>query len=243
MSRYAVRNVAFFISFFVIGCSGCHSKPETPPATRKPDQPAGAVLLDPATAPNPLPLPAPKPMSEAVKKKYFLFPEDKPIIPYTKPGPFASHVFVDPGSGKLAWRAMVCTAPDCPSRKSGKPPERFAMRYANLYPLPNGEIPNLIADGAGPQACPFCGRSQTITEYLAPEDESRKKRLLDEMQQAYTLRAAARAKGSTKAENVRTPQEIMDEINAIPRHYLLDKDMDYAPLEAAAQQPTELPGP
>jgi hypothetical protein len=176
-------------------------------------------------------------MSAEVVKKYFLFPADKPLIPYTKPGPFSADFFVDPVSGKLAWKAMVCTAVDCPGPKPGKPPQRFAMRHANLYPLPDGTTPNLMSDGAGPQACPFCGRSQTIKEYLDPEDESRKTRLAAELQQAYTLRSAARAAGRQAADGVRTPQEIMDEINSISRHFLLDKDMDYAPLEAAAQSP------
>jgi hypothetical protein len=175
-------------------------------------------------------------MAEAVVKKYFLFSADKPQIPYTKPGPFAGNFFVDPGSGKLAWKAMVCTAADCPGRKPGEP-QPFAIRHAYLYPLSNGDTPNLFDDGKGPQACPYCGRAETITEYLAPEDESRKLRLTEELNQAYKLRAAARAAGKPGAEGVRTPQEVMDEINALPRRYLLDKDMDYAPLEAAAQAP------
>lgn len=249
-SYFSVRLLLLVLfAVFCPGCSGCRQEPPaspvTPvPATQRGAQPPGSTgtVQTPANAPSPFPLPPPKPMAEAVVKKFFLFPADKPIIPYTKPGPFAGNFFVDPGSGKLAWKAMVCTAPDCPGRKPGKAPEPFAIRHAYLYPLPNGETPNLFDDGKGPQACPDCGRSQTITEYLPPEDESRKTRLAAELQQAYTLRSAARAAGRQSADGVRTPQEVMDEINSISRHFLLDKDMDYAPLEAAGQAP-EPPGP
>lgn len=243
----ARRLVSLLLLTLVCGCSGCRTEPAVPPhrtessttdsVSQTPD------ISSPANVPSPFALPAPKPMTEDVVKKYFLFPADKPIIPYTKAGPFAGNFFVDPNSGKLAWKAMVCTATDCPGRKPDKPPERFAMRHVNLYPLPDGTTPNMMSDGAGPQACPYCGRSQTITEYLSPADESRKTRLAAELQQAYTQRAAARAAGRQAAEGVRTPQEVMDEINSIPRHYLLDKDMDYAPLEAAGQSPPELADP
>ena len=243
-SRARVASL-LFMALLCTGYSGCRREPSTPPmsAANQGAQPpgAGAASQSPANAPSPFPLPPPKPMTAAVVKKYFLFPADKPMIPYTRPGPFAGGFFVDPGSGKLAWKAMVCTALDCPGRKPGKDPEPFAIRHAYLFPQPNGETPNLFDDGKGPQACPHCGRSQTIKEYLSPEDESRKARLAAELQQAYTLRSAARAAGRQAADGVRTPQEVMDEINSIPRHYLLDKDMDYAPLEAAAQSP-QLPG-
>jgi len=197
--------------------------------------------LNPATAPGP-PIPPPQPMGGAVVKKFFLFPADKPMIPYPKPESFSGGFFVDPSSGKLAWKAMVCTATDCPGRKPGVAPEPFAIRHAYLYPLPNGDTPNLFDDGKGPQACPHCGRSQTITEYLTPEDESRKTRLEAELQQAYADRIAARAAGKQSVDAGRSPQEIMDEINSIPRHFLLDKDMDYGPLQAAAEGPLQFPG-
>lgn len=233
------------------GCTGGVPEPpeianatSTGPVSPGDSQPSVHVTpahLNPATAPGP-PLPPPKPMAAAVVKKFFLFPADKPMISYPKPQSFSGGFFVDPSSGKLAWKAMVCTAADCPGRKPGQPPEPFAIRHAYLYPLPNGDTPNLFDDGKGPQACPHCGRSQTMTEYLPPGDESRKARLEAELQQSYADRIVARSAGKQAADMGRSPQEIMDEINSISRHFLLDKDMDYAPLEAAAQAP-EPPGP
>lgn len=40
-----------------------------------------------------------------------------------------------------------------------------------------------------------------------------------------------------RADGIRTQQEVVDEINSISLRILLDKDVDYAPLEAAAQSP------
>lgn len=224
------------------GCTGDHITVQgadtstTGASTLFPD---GASETTPANVPSPFPIPPPKPMSQEIVKKYFLFATDYPLIPHTRGGAFAGNHFVDPSSGKLAWKAMVCTAADCPGRKPGMPLQQFGMRRANLYPLPDGTTPNLMSDGSGPQACPFCGRSQTIKEYLTPEDESRRAHLGEELQQAYN----SRMPGHQAGEAHRSPQEIMEEINSLPRHFLLDKDMDYGPLEAAAQVPFELREP
>lgn len=121
---------------------------------------------------------------------------------------------------------MTCTGPDCPGPGGGHAP-LFAIRHAALYPLPEGKLPLLFDDDAGPFACPYCGRSQMVREYLPLERQEMMSRLREELNQAYRARNAARVAGREPPHDVRAPGDIIGEINAIPRVFLVDKDAVY----------------
>ena len=140
----------------------------------------------------------------------------------TDPGvPFC----VDSETGKTMWRAMVCKNPDCAGDGNGGP-------RVFVTPINN---PPLLADGSlNRQAwdrmaigymskivCPGCNSGRFVAEYHPVEVEQRRAELKEQLAAARHARQEAHENGETFPPSRRTPADIMRELDALPRLYLV----------------------
>ncbi|MEK6248859.1 MAG: hypothetical protein N2C12_11820 [Planctomycetales bacterium] len=118
--------------------------------------------------------------------------------------------------GKICWQAMHCVNPDCLIED---PP------YFH-YPIPgadldgNGEIkyPDVplekLMEWSTPP-CPKCGQSGTVFPYLEPNTEKYMEKLKAELIQSRKVRDR-----TFSYNGVRTPTEIMKEMDRLQRTYV-----------------------
>lgn len=127
--------------------------------------------------------------------------------------------YVDPQTGKIAWRALVCRNPDCADAAGTAKPFTIAVPGARV-----GEDGQLLlppADKIEAYArshlrCPTCGRFEELEQYEPPNVTTRRAQLNAELKAARQARAGGDSHG-----NHRTPAEIMYELSTLPKLYLL----------------------
>jgi hypothetical protein len=131
---------------------------------------------------------------------------------------------VDPRTGQVTWRAMVCDNPDCSGRRDGQP-------HVFTHPV---DEPPLTTEGQIDHAawdrmaiahfyslkCPACGERKRIHHYDPPQVAERRQLLLDQLDAARAARREARRSGQPVPTGVRSPSDIMRDLDALPKLFL-----------------------
>ena len=135
--------------------------------------------------------------------------------------------YKDPETGKTMWRARVCNNPDCAGDGNGGP-RVFVTPIANPPLLADGSLDkqrwDRMAPGYGSKiACPVCNERHRIAEYDPAEVEERRSKLKEQLDAARHARREARDRGETFPPERRTPADIMREMDALPRLYLMSE--------------------
>ena len=123
----------------------------------------------------------------------------------------ANAAMQDPETGQLAWRAMTCKNPKCPS--AAQPgPHIFAHSVAGATVDSEGVIQAKGPPDVLTPVCPACKRRNTVEEYVLPEVVKRHAELDEELS---ALSATPLPAG------VRPPMEIVRDRLLQPQLYLL----------------------
>ena len=132
---------------------------------------------------------------------------------------------VDPATGKLLWPALTCTLEDCPGRGPDGGPLLFPASIEGTTVDANHQIVWPKSDGRGEQGvpCPVCGRPDGVRHYEHPQVAERKAELLEELRRSRAAYREARDRGDPLPDDHRPPQEIIEEIDYLPRVFLLDE--------------------
>ena len=133
---------------------------------------------------------------------------------------------VDPQTGEVAWRALVCRNPDCSGRQDGKP-HVFAHSATKAPLTADGGIDHLAWDRmasahASSVVCPACGQKKGIAEYDPPDVAVRRQLLLDQLAAARAERRRARRSSKPLSTSVRSPADIMRDLSALPKLFLAE---------------------
>ena len=218
----------------ISGCNGCDrdSSPAEGPSVVQPhtastDQSQGATANQPGGPTRTESLASQSPPVDPTEAAQFAEVSN----PYagTFRGVFAMEgqggvaFFVD---GQLAYPAMTCINPECPAKGKGDngAPYLFVREFKDVQQGPDGQIiwpanPEITAD----PVCPACQQNGTIRPYVLPSTARRMDELKAELaaaRQAYTV---ARQQGLEKAPGVRTPREVMMEMESLKQLYLVPK--------------------
>jgi hypothetical protein len=130
--------------------------------------------------------------------------------------------FVDPSTGKVAWRALACFNPQCAGNGKGGL-VMLAKPYSNLRAGSSGELivapPNMEEYRVQP-TCPVCGKSEYIRPYETPEATKRRHELEAELRASYAAYAKA-AKSKIRPEGVRSPETIMNDLASLKNIFLV----------------------
>ena len=129
----------------------------------------------------------------------------------------------DSATGKIAWRASTCWNPQCLGKGKGGGPLLFTRTYDNAWVDTDGKLKwKTIADDQVIPAtvCPLCGLVEFVRPYDLPEVELRRQELTDELVNSRRIRAEREAAGQLVPAGVRTPTEIMRELNELPKLFL-----------------------
>jgi len=129
----------------------------------------------------------------------------------------ANTAWRDPQTGKLAWRALTCTNPDCSSRASRPAPFIFVHSVRGARVDEAGEVQADCPPGDLIPVCPACRRSDRVEEYVLPEVLRRQAELDAELEISDTADRA----GTRPPAGVRPPMEIIRERVLQPKLYLL----------------------
>ena len=131
---------------------------------------------------------------------------------------------VDPRTGNVAWRAMVCDNPNCSGRLDGKP-------HVFTHPV---DDPPLTADGRINHGawdrmsiahfyslkCPACGDNKQLHEYDPPQVAERRQLLLDQLAAARAARRKIRHSGQPLPTGIRSPSDIMRDLSSLPKLFI-----------------------
>lgn len=140
----------------------------------------------------------------------------------TEPGEAVRPLFLH---GKLATRALTCANRNCPGvRESGDRPFLFVGRYKNVRQGPDGEPIWPKPDSAVPTPCPACGLEDTVFPYVPLETQRRMEQLRAELTASRQARDEARKARIPPPPTIRTPAEIMDEMQNLPLVFIIQED-------------------
>jgi hypothetical protein len=134
---------------------------------------------------------------------------------------------VDLRSGKIVWRAMTCWNPDCIGQGKGGGPLLFVRKWDGAQIGPDGKIHWRILSGEAlpePTTCPRCGGRDFVRPYDSPEVEQRRQQLEEELKSARQARDEAEDAGLRAPAELRTPTEIMQELDELPKEFLLPQE-------------------
>jgi len=143
--------------------------------------------------------------------------------------PAVDHACVDQATGKVAFRALVCWNPTCPGRGKGGGPALFVKEWDTAKAGADGKVAWIPPRFAGTQEeltkffikCPHCGQAHGVAYYDPPEVVLRRRQLEEELRTARVARRQARDSGGQAPQDQRTPSQVMREINALPKLYLV----------------------
>ena len=132
---------------------------------------------------------------------------------------------VDPRTGNVAWRAMVCDNPDCSGRRDGKP-HVFTQPVDDPPLTVDGRIDHGAWDRMAiahfySLKCPACGDNKRIREYDPPPVAERRQLLLDQLAAARAARRKIRRSGQPLPTGIRSPSDIMRDLSALPKLFLV----------------------
>jgi hypothetical protein len=151
-------------------------------------------------------------MFAAARKQYDIQEGYRPTAAYAPP-PMANY---DQATGRWTWPAFQCRNPACKAQ-TGKP-LLFACEIPGVTLGDDGN-PVFPPDTAtGGATCPRC-RQQNVYVHTLPEVAARRAELEAEL----AASRAARQQGTAASGQHRPPQEIMDEISALPKLYLVEE--------------------
>jgi hypothetical protein len=128
--------------------------------------------------------------------------------------------------GQLAYPALTCINPACPAQGKGDngEPFLFVREFKDVMQGPDGQViwpanPEITAD----PVCPACQQNGTIRPFVLPSTARRMEQLKAELDSARTAHAAARQQGLERAAGVRTPREVMLEMESLKQLYLIPR--------------------
>ena len=132
---------------------------------------------------------------------------------------------LDPNTGEIAWRAMVCRNPNCNGPLSDGQGHVFALPIPNTRVI-GGELvlppdQELMAFVKKDFRCTACGSSKFLSEYDPPDVAGRRAELVEELAAARKARASAKQTGTDALTNYRAPAAIMYELSTLPALYLV----------------------
>ena len=132
--------------------------------------------------------------------------------------------YVDPASGKVAWPAYTCMNADCGAQGKGGRPFLFVRKLDDITVEEDGRI--VLGHAAGLKlltapTCPACNSNKWTGAYEPPEIAQRRVLLEAELAASRAARAKAKRAGETPPTDFRTPMEIMRDLSALPKLYLV----------------------
>lgn len=136
---------------------------------------------------------------------------------------------IDPETGKIAWLAWTCYNPDCAGRGKGGGPLIFGKIWENARVDSTGEVVydrvEIRKEDANkpPIVCPSCGKVEFLSSYCSPQTELRRRQLDQELNDVRAARDQASAAGTPEPGNLRTPSEIQQEQQELPKLFLVPK--------------------
>ena len=166
--------------------------------------------------------------------------ESPPGTVYSSPTAVA-----DAKTGRVAWRAMTCCNPKCTAVGRGGGPFLFTLEYSWITVGPDGKIqvgPPNIEEMNRPVYCPACKSGEYIRFYDIPETAVRERALKDELKQSYRAYAAAAKEKRAKPSDIRSPDEIIKEIEALPKVYLVSEPGKVKAFDAVVAPVSSGPG-
>ena len=170
------RYVFLTIMFFGIGIIGCQSSDEALVEKDKPKEAAPAAAK-PASANKltEITTHTPKQRKEMSKQEESLLKEGIPGFRSIYVAGEYQTVIRDPESGKLAWRGMTCTHPDCTGKGHDGGPHIFPDIHPGLDIDANGQMTG--RPNAGALRCPACNRLDKVELYSPPSTIDRRNEL------------------------------------------------------------------
>lgn len=166
--------------------------------------------------------------------------ESPPGTVYSSPTAVA-----DAKTGRVAWRAMTCCNPKCTAVGRGGGPYLFTLEYSWITVGSDGKIqvgPPNIEEMSRPVYCPACKSGEYIRFYDMPETAVRERALKDELKSAYSAYAAASKEKRAKPSDIRSPDEIIKEIEALPKVYLVSEPGKVKAFDAVVAPVSSGPG-
>jgi hypothetical protein len=153
-------------------------------------------------------------MFAAAAEQYDIQEGYRPTAAYDPP-PMANY---DQASGRWTWRAFQCRNPACRAQ-TGKP-----LLFARVIPgvtLRDNGYPRFPIDAAmGGATCPRCNQTNVYIHTL-PEVAARRAELETELAASRAARQRAREQRTAPSGDHRPPMQIMDEMTALPKLYLV----------------------
>ncbi|MCG8583771.1 MAG: hypothetical protein MI757_03570 [Pirellulales bacterium] len=135
---------------------------------------------------------------------------------------FRGPLIVDPATGRLARRALVCDAADCPSRSSELSDRLFSYRYPGAYATGDGMVEWTGTPEDFPRVCPWCRRAADVRPHFEGEVAIRRQELEHELQAAQVAWSKARREKQRRPTDYRSPTEIARELSELPAVYLVE---------------------
>jgi len=170
----------------------------------------------------------------------FVQHESPPVAVYSSPTAAA-----DAKSGRVAWRAMTCCNPKCHAVGRGGGPYLFTLEFSWITVGSDGKLlvgaPN-IEEMMRPVYCPACKSGDFIRSYDLPESAARERALRTELKKVYSTYAAAAKNKGSKPTGMRSPDEIIKEIEALPKLYLLSEAGKVKNFDAVSAPVNSSPG-
>jgi hypothetical protein len=126
----------------------------------------------------------------------------------------------DQATGRWTWQAFECRNPAC-SAQTGRP-LLFAHMIAGVTVGENGKTvfpKDAAMDGA---TCPRCNQTNVYIHTL-PEVAARRAELEAELAASRAAHQRAREQRTAPSGDYRPPQQIMDEMTALPKLYLVQE--------------------
>ena len=131
---------------------------------------------------------------------------------------------LDPQSGAICWPAVMCTLEDCPGRGPNGEPRIYPFAIDGATVNANGNVVwTEDALSRRDARCPACGRDEGFAHYVPAVVEQRHADLVRELGEARAALKAARRQGLAFPSQLRTPQEILDDLAQLPRIFLQDR--------------------
>lgn len=118
--------------------------------------------------------------------------------------------------GKICWQALTCKNPECLLQEP--PYFSFPIPGAKLDEEGNIKYPEVTLDTLmkwSTPPCPKCGQAGTVKPYLEPDTAKYMEKLKAELKQSRQVRER-----TSTYSGVRTPVEIMKEMDRLQRSYI-----------------------
>lgn len=134
--------------------------------------------------------------------------------------------FVDTKSGRVGWRALTCWNPQCTGQGRGGGPLLFTREFSYVTAGPDGKLAIGNADMAEmmkPVYCPACRSDKYIRPYELPESMVKERELKVQLDRSYAAYASAAKQGRPMPTDVRSPEEIIKDLNSLPKLYLVSE--------------------